>query len=164
MLDLERGCYYLWARYYDPKVGRFISEDTYKGAVDNPLTLNRYTYVHNNPINNIDPTGNYCVSADGKNAYGGGCNNLTSKYLGDDITGGPIISNGKLTGYISINGPGTLDKTNYWDSYGYVPGLGSIRFGKEFDMGVKGWSVRFDKGMVGTCINTFMSSCGNDFA
>ncbi|WP_314305407.1 RHS repeat-associated core domain-containing protein [Brevibacillus parabrevis] len=150
MYEEKTGFYYLRARYYDPKVGRFVSEDTYKGAVDNPLSLNRYTYVHNNPINNIDPTGNYCVSVDGKNAHGGGCNNSTSKYLGDDITGDPIISNGKLTGYIGISGPGTLEGTNYWDSYGYVPGLGSIRFGKEFDMGVKGWSVRFDKGMAGT--------------
>jgi hypothetical protein len=79
--------------------------------------------VHNNPINNIDPTGNYCVSADGKYAHGGGCNNSSSKYLGDDIAGDPIISNGKLTGYIGVNGPGTLEKVNYWVSYSYVPGL-----------------------------------------
>ncbi|MED1876921.1 RHS repeat-associated core domain-containing protein, partial [Brevibacillus borstelensis] len=45
ILDGETGFYYLRARYYDPTVGRFISEDTYKGQVDNPLTLNRYTYV-----------------------------------------------------------------------------------------------------------------------
>jgi hypothetical protein len=32
-------------------------EDTYKGQVDNPLSLNRYTYVHNNPIRYHDPTG-----------------------------------------------------------------------------------------------------------
>lgn len=32
-------------------------EDTYKGQVDNPLSLNRYTYVHNNPIKYIDRTG-----------------------------------------------------------------------------------------------------------
>ncbi|WP_328204553.1 RHS repeat-associated core domain-containing protein [Brevibacillus nitrificans] len=49
--------YYLRARYYDPSLGRFISEDTYKGQVDNPLTLNRYTYVHNNPLRFVDPTG-----------------------------------------------------------------------------------------------------------
>ena len=55
--DPETKLYYLRARYYDPSVGRFITEDTYKGQVDNPLSLNRYTYTHNNPIRNIDPTG-----------------------------------------------------------------------------------------------------------
>ncbi|WP_229049885.1 RHS repeat-associated core domain-containing protein [Brevibacillus sp. HD3.3A] len=50
MYDKESGFYYLRARYYDPKMGRFISESTVKGQVDNPLSLNRYTYVHNNPL------------------------------------------------------------------------------------------------------------------
>ncbi|QHZ57512.1 RHS repeat-associated core domain-containing protein [Brevibacillus sp. NSP2.1] len=57
MYDKESGFYYLRARYYDPKMGRFVSEDTVKGQVDNPLTLNRYTYTHNNPVRYIDPTG-----------------------------------------------------------------------------------------------------------
>ncbi|MED1664848.1 RHS repeat-associated core domain-containing protein [Brevibacillus laterosporus] len=48
---------YLVARYYDPNDGRFITEDTYKGQVDNPLSLNRYTYVYNNPYRYKDPTG-----------------------------------------------------------------------------------------------------------
>ncbi|MNH99701.1 PGAP1-like protein [compost metagenome] len=38
--------------------GRFINEDTYEGQIDNPLTLNLYTYVHNNPLKYADPTGN----------------------------------------------------------------------------------------------------------
>jgi len=58
MYDKESGFYYLRARYYDPGVGRFISEDTYKGQVDNPLTLNRYTYTANNPLRYIDASGN----------------------------------------------------------------------------------------------------------
>ncbi|MFE1631348.1 RHS repeat-associated core domain-containing protein, partial [Brevibacillus reuszeri] len=70
--DEKTGFYYLRARYYDPKVGRFISEDTYKGAVDNPLTLNRYSYVHNNPIRYFDPTGNKAVEYASVGGGGGG--------------------------------------------------------------------------------------------
>ncbi|MCM3141851.1 hypothetical protein [Brevibacillus sp. MER 51] len=40
-------------------------EDTYKGQVDNPLSLNRYTYVHNNPIRFVDPTGHYIDQTSG---------------------------------------------------------------------------------------------------
>jgi hypothetical protein len=34
-------------------------EDTYKGQVDNPLSLNRYTYVSNNPLRFVDPSGHW---------------------------------------------------------------------------------------------------------
>lgn len=46
--------------------------------MDNPLSLNRYTYVHNNPLNNVDPTGNWCESKDGKYAHAGSCNNKSN--------------------------------------------------------------------------------------
>lgn len=49
-LDNETGLYYLRARYYDPYTGRFISEDSYWGQDNNPLSLNLYTYAHNNPV------------------------------------------------------------------------------------------------------------------
>nr|WP_274388461.1 RHS repeat-associated core domain-containing protein [Brevibacillus agri] len=55
--DEKTGFYYLRARYYDSKVGRFISEDAYKGQVENPLSLNRYVYTANNPLRYRDPTG-----------------------------------------------------------------------------------------------------------
>ncbi|XID93326.1 RHS repeat domain-containing protein [Paenibacillaceae bacterium WGS1546] len=48
--DDETGLYYLRARYYDPSMGRFINKDTYEGDITNPLSLNLYTYVHNNPV------------------------------------------------------------------------------------------------------------------
>ncbi|RXZ79050.1 RHS repeat-associated core domain-containing protein [Paenibacillaceae bacterium] len=48
---------YLRARWYDPSVGSFINEDTYEGEINNPLSLNLYTYVHNNPLIYVDPTG-----------------------------------------------------------------------------------------------------------
>ncbi|USG64649.1 hypothetical protein NDK47_21275 [Brevibacillus ruminantium] len=71
MFDSETGFYYLRARYYDPTVGRFISEDTYKGQVDNPLSLNRYTYVSNNPLRFIDPSGHVNENAGSDSGYWG---------------------------------------------------------------------------------------------
>ena len=50
--DKVTGEYYLRARYYDPVIGRFTQEDTYRG--DGP---NLYAYVGNNPVNAWDPSG-----------------------------------------------------------------------------------------------------------
>ena len=49
--DLSSGLIYLRNRYYDPSIGRFISEDPVKNG------LNWYIYCSNNPINRIDPFG-----------------------------------------------------------------------------------------------------------
>ncbi|WP_173138072.1 RHS repeat-associated core domain-containing protein [Paenibacillus tritici] len=59
--DAESGLYYLRARYYDPYTARFISEDSYRGEDTNPLSLNLYTYAHNNPILFLDPTGHWAA-------------------------------------------------------------------------------------------------------
>ncbi|MEB3104108.1 RHS repeat-associated core domain-containing protein, partial [Ferviditalea candida] len=62
--DRKTQYYYLQARYYDPRNGRFLSADTYRGEIDSPLTLNLYTYVQNNPINYVDPSGHkYCLGS-----------------------------------------------------------------------------------------------------
>ena len=55
--DKESGLYYLNARYYDSTIARFITEDTYYGEKTDPLSLNLYTYCHNNPIIYFDPSG-----------------------------------------------------------------------------------------------------------
>jgi RHS repeat-associated protein len=49
--DDESGMIYLRARYYQPEVGRFISEDPAKDG------MNWYGYCAGNPVMNIDPTG-----------------------------------------------------------------------------------------------------------
>jgi RHS repeat-associated protein len=57
--DKETGVYYLRARYYNPYIGRFISEDSYWGEDTNPLSLNLYTYCSNDPVQFTDPTGHW---------------------------------------------------------------------------------------------------------
>ncbi|WP_425516137.1 RHS repeat-associated core domain-containing protein [Ligaoa zhengdingensis] len=56
--DAETGTIYLRARYYDLRIGRFTSADSFLGNANDPLSLNRYTYCKNNPILYIDPSGN----------------------------------------------------------------------------------------------------------
>jgi RHS repeat-associated protein len=55
--DTETGLYYLNARMYDPVTARFMQEDTYTGDRNDPLSLNLYTYCHNEPLMYSDPTG-----------------------------------------------------------------------------------------------------------
>ena len=57
--DEEINLYYYRARYYDAKIGRFISKDPFHGLTNLPQTLNHYSYVGNNPVNWIDPWGLY---------------------------------------------------------------------------------------------------------
>ncbi|MFR9195404.1 MAG: RHS repeat-associated core domain-containing protein, partial [Ruminococcus sp.] len=45
------------ARYYSPSTGRFISRDSFAGSNNDPLSLNLYTYFHNNHISGTDSTG-----------------------------------------------------------------------------------------------------------
>ena len=56
--DTETDLYYLQTRYYDPEVGRFISQDDVSYlAPDNINGLNLYAYCGNNPVMATDPTG-----------------------------------------------------------------------------------------------------------
>jgi len=52
--------------YCSPTLGRFTQPDTIVPNPGNPQSLNRYSYVGNNPVRYVDPSGHYiCESADG---------------------------------------------------------------------------------------------------
>ncbi|EWH09227.1 YD repeat-containing protein [Catenovulum agarivorans DS-2] len=52
----DSGLVYMQARYYDPLIGRFYSNDPV-GFTGDITTFNRYSYVGNNPYSYIDPDG-----------------------------------------------------------------------------------------------------------
>ena len=60
--DQSTGLYYLNARYYNPEDGRFVTEDSYRGEVDDPDTGHLYGYCANNPVNYVDPSGHFAIA------------------------------------------------------------------------------------------------------
>ncbi|XAK00195.1 RHS repeat-associated core domain-containing protein [Vandammella animalimorsus] len=60
--DADTGLIYLRARDYDPSTGRFISMDEHPGDQRIPLTLNKYLYANADPVNHVDPSGNFGIA------------------------------------------------------------------------------------------------------
>ena len=55
--DSETQLDYAFARYYNSRLGRFMSIDPSAGSIAGPQSLNRYAYVGNDPLNAVDPGG-----------------------------------------------------------------------------------------------------------
>jgi RHS repeat-associated protein len=65
--DAETGLDYFLARYYSGAQGRFTSPDDvmFSGqTAKDPQSWNLYSYVLNNPLRFVDPTGRECVTLD----------------------------------------------------------------------------------------------------
>jgi RHS repeat-associated protein len=57
--DKEIALYFLQSRYYDPQIGRFTTKDRFEGFDERPLSQNPYVYCENDPVNNVDPDGQW---------------------------------------------------------------------------------------------------------
>lgn len=106
-LDSETSLYYYRARYYDPTIGRFISEDPirFKGGI------NLYQYVANNPILLRDPSGWVCwgggVSGAGAvAAFWRGAGAEGSFYFVGDSQGNRGVLDCRGLGFGAISGVG----------------------------------------------------------
>jgi RHS repeat-associated protein len=81
-LIADLGIYRYGARFYSPKLGRFLSPDKIMSSYANPQGLNQYSYVLKNPLRFTDPTGHRacddldesgeCITAPGGGGQGFG--------------------------------------------------------------------------------------------
>ena len=81
--DRDLGMYYLGSRYYDYKVGRFISPDTPDVLTVTPMSLtdkNLYAYCDNNPVMRVDYDGEFW------HVIGGALIGISSQFVSDLIT------------------------------------------------------------------------------
>lgn len=69
-LDSETGLYNYNARLYDPVLGKFITADSIVPNPGDPQSFNRYSYVRNNPVNYIDPSGHWSIKIGGTKISG----------------------------------------------------------------------------------------------
>jgi len=85
------GIYHYQARFYSPKIGRFLSPDSVVPGYANPQSLNRFSYVYNAPLNYVDPTGHdadyFCSGSDD---YSSSC----TGYVEDQATLGSSLGGG----------------------------------------------------------------------
>jgi RHS repeat-associated protein len=82
------GVNYMQARYYDPVIGRFYSNDPV--GFKNVHNFNRYAYARNNPYKYIDPDGRDATIVHNKN---GSINiNIATKFSGSGATPSNISS------------------------------------------------------------------------
>jgi RHS repeat-associated protein len=103
--DGDLGFINMSGRLYDPRVGRFITPDPFVASF-NAQDLNPYSYVRNNPLKYVDPSGFYLVLSPTSGFGAGGKSGKTGTGTATGDTGQNITSNGTLdlTGFVQFAG------------------------------------------------------------
>ncbi|WP_305847099.1 RHS repeat-associated core domain-containing protein [Rhodoferax sp. AJA081-3] len=86
--DQDSQLLYLRARWYDPKIGRFVSADPFEGKQRDPRSLNRYSYASSDPVQYTDPSGKFSISDVGAASVISGLSTVTASYATSTITVG----------------------------------------------------------------------------
>ena len=93
---------------YDPVLGRFTARDPITGTFKNPMTLHAYLYCINDPINYVDPSGEFLGFLGG---FAGDmwmrAKDLTASLAvkscaEETLLGGLSVWNGTIQGYINM--------------------------------------------------------------
>lgn len=98
--DAEGNLDYFGARHYASTMGRFMSPDDLGGHLEDPQTLNLYSYVANNPLSRTDPSGHDFWQSCDKASPTCGMQKIGTDVNGKDINhlvSGTTDANGKFT-------------------------------------------------------------------
>ena len=77
--DRVSDTYFAQAREYVPDVGRFVETDIILGAIQMPITMNRYSYCFNNGLILVDLNGAWPATRDAFDGLKGFCQNIDEK-------------------------------------------------------------------------------------
>jgi RHS repeat-associated protein len=107
--DSETGLKDFGARYYNPLAMRWNSADPLTAHIYDPQSLNKYSYVRNDPVNLVDPDGQsfWSVIKDVATAVG------TTVWSGMNRIGNAVVD--AMTGWYMYNGGSTSEQ--YYDAY-----------------------------------------------
>jgi RHS repeat-associated protein len=95
--DSKIGQQYLRQRYYDPVTGRFNRLDPFFGNLNDPQSIHKYAYTHNDPVNNIDPSGKFVAIAIGVLSGIALSSYLNTQKSAKDLSTGALILRGLAT-------------------------------------------------------------------
>ncbi|TLG76697.1 DUF6531 domain-containing protein [Culicoidibacter larvae] len=131
------GTQYLRARYYDTKTGTFGQQDSYMGDKYVPISQNRFTYTHNNPINLTDPSG-YAAGRGGKQIAGQPSGKMCLDAKGNlySCDNTPSISKPGYQTSSGMSGGGTYDSYSKYEKY-WEDQIENNRYYLEFKMGTE---------------------------
>lgn len=113
------GIIHMNGRIYDPKLGRFLQADPIIDGATNTQGYNRYSYVANNPLSAIDPSGYSKVSKMWKGAWNGIKKGFKS--LCGDSCGIGADSNGNIHAWAGSHNP---DHGGFWATPGAAGAYG----------------------------------------
>ncbi len=149
----DTNLYYFGARYYNTEMRQFTQPDTIIPDLYNPQSLNRYSYVLNNPYKYVDPTGHYVetvldiasISWSIHDIYNDPSSGWNWAALGADIVttalpfiagGGIFVKGAKITDKV-VDGGKVVDKgsdvgklSNVQEAKNIVKGPGNTKAGK----------------------------------
>ncbi len=152
--DAESGLDYFGARYYGSSLSRFTSPDVPLNDqyAQDPQSWNLYSYVRNNPLSNIDPNGEDCITTSNQSSsgitvtteQGGSAETCSGTYVNGTVDRSSYSYNGRNLGYSFSNdtasGTGTISfGSSQSDNSDWGPGssnmLGAAQIGRTATVG-----------------------------